>query len=94
MIQFQCDLEWSNQQLFVTYVHQNDIQNVNKIIELFFAVGVCVLTFALFMSARMGIYQEQVYKQYGKHPSEALFYNVSQSHILRLAAYSYGVPNK
>ena len=36
-----------------------------------------MLTFALFMSARMGIYQEQVYAKYGKHPKEALFYNVS-----------------
>ena len=36
-----------------------------------------MLTFALFMSARMGIYQEQVYAKYGKHPGEALFYNVS-----------------
>ena len=36
-----------------------------------------MLTFALFMSARMGIYQEQVYGKYGKHPGEALFYNVS-----------------
>ena len=35
-----------------------------------------MLTFALFMSARMGIYQETVYVKYGKHPSEALFYNV------------------
>ena len=35
-----------------------------------------MLTFALFMSARMGIYQEQVYSKHGKHPSEALFYNV------------------
>ena len=34
------------------------------------------MTFALFMSARMGIYQETVYVKYGKHPSEALFYNV------------------
>jgi len=24
----------------------------------------------------MGIYQETVYVKYGKHPSEALFYNV------------------
>ncbi len=38
-----------------------------------------MLTFALFASARMGIYQEQVYGKYGKHPGEALFYNVSQA---------------
>jgi len=39
-------------------------------------VGIALLTFALFMSAQMGIYQETVYVKYGKHPSEALFYNV------------------
>jgi hypothetical protein len=36
-----------------------------------------MLTFALLMSARMGIFQETLYKQYGKHSKEALFYNVS-----------------
>lgn len=35
-----------------------------------------MLTFALLMSARMGIFQEMLYKQYGKHSKEALFYNV------------------
>lgn len=39
--------------------------------------GIAMLTFALLMSARMGIFQEMVYKQYGKHSKEALFYNVS-----------------
>lgn len=29
------------------------------------------------MSARMGIFQEMLYKQFGKHSKEALFYNVS-----------------
>lgn len=38
--------------------------------------GIAMLTFALFMSARMGIYQETVYAKHGKHPREALFYNV------------------
>lgn len=39
--------------------------------------GIGMLTFALLMSARMGIFQETLYKQYGKHSKEALFYNVS-----------------
>lgn len=39
--------------------------------------GIAMLTFALLMSARMGIFQETLYKQYGKHSKEALFYNVS-----------------
>lgn len=29
------------------------------------------------MSARMGIFQETLYKRFGKHSKEALFYNVS-----------------
>lgn len=37
-----------------------------------------MLTFALLMSARMGIFQETLYKEYGKHSKEALFYNVSR----------------
>lgn len=35
-----------------------------------------MLTVALFVSARMGIYQEVLYKKHGKHPSEALYYTV------------------
>ncbi|XP_072177318.1 UDP-xylose and UDP-N-acetylglucosamine transporter-like [Diadema setosum] len=46
-------------------------------------IGVCMLTFALFMSARMGIFQETLYKKFGKHPIEALFY----SHALPLPAF-------
>ncbi|CAL1595020.1 unnamed protein product [Knipowitschia caucasica] len=38
-------------------------------------IGIAMLTFALLMSARMGIFQETLYKEYGKHPKEALFYN-------------------
>nr|XP_045367141.1 UDP-xylose and UDP-N-acetylglucosamine transporter [Camelus bactrianus] len=40
-------------------------------------LGIGALTFALLMSARMGIFQETLYKQFGKHSKEALFYNVS-----------------
>uniref|UniRef100_A0A8C5N6J2 Solute carrier family 35 member B4 n=1 Tax=Gouania willdenowi TaxID=441366 RepID=A0A8C5N6J2_GOUWI len=40
-------------------------------------IGIAMLTFALLVSARMGIFQEVLYKEYGKHPKEALFYNVS-----------------
>uniref|UniRef100_A0A672N790 Solute carrier family 35 member B4 n=1 Tax=Sinocyclocheilus grahami TaxID=75366 RepID=A0A672N790_SINGR len=38
-------------------------------------LGIAMLTFALLMSARMGIFQETLYKKYGKHSREALFYN-------------------
>ncbi|XP_041058433.1 UDP-xylose and UDP-N-acetylglucosamine transporter isoform X3 [Carcharodon carcharias] len=46
-------------------------------------IGIAMLTFALFMSARMGLFQETLYKRYGKHPKEALFYN----HFLPLPAF-------
>ncbi|CAH0562461.1 unnamed protein product [Brassicogethes aeneus] len=38
------------------------------------AIGIALLTFALLLSARMGIYQESLYTRRGKHPSEALYY--------------------
>ncbi|KAM9495087.1 UDP-xylose and UDP-N-acetylglucosamine transporter [Clarias gariepinus] len=38
-------------------------------------LGIGMLTFALVMSALMGIFQETLYKKYGKHSKEALFYN-------------------
>ena len=44
-----------------------------------------LLTFALFMSARMGIYQEVIYGKYGKHPKEALYY----THALPLPGIRY-----
>jgi hypothetical protein len=44
---------------------------------LFFFTGILLLTVALFVSARMGIYQEVLYGRYGKHPRESLYYTVS-----------------
>uniref|UniRef100_A0A8C2K0B1 Solute carrier family 35 member B4 n=1 Tax=Cyprinus carpio TaxID=7962 RepID=A0A8C2K0B1_CYPCA len=46
-------------------------------------LGIAMLTFALLMSARMGIFQETLYKKYGKHSKEALFYN----HFLPLPGF-------
>lgn len=40
-------------------------------------LGITLLTVALFLSARMGLYQEVLYIRYGKHPKEALYYTVS-----------------
>lgn len=39
-------------------------------------IGIIILTVALFISARMGIYQETLFKQYGKVQREALYYSV------------------
>ncbi|CAG2053229.1 unnamed protein product, partial [Timema podura] len=46
-------------------------------------LGIVLLTVALFVSARMGIYQEVLYAKYGKHPREALFY----THLLPLPGF-------
>jgi len=46
-------------------------------------IGVVLMTLSLFMSARMGIYQESLSLEYGKNPREALFY----SHALPLPGF-------
>lgn len=45
-------------------------------------IGIFLLTGALLLSAGMGIFQEQLYKNHGKHPEEALYYTVSIINIL------------
>jgi len=47
-----------------------------------------MLTVALFLTAGMGIFQERVYKIYGKHPKESLFYNVSLISMMVLHSMS------
>lgn len=47
--------------------------------------GVTLLTVSLFLSARMGIYQEDLFTRYGKHAKEALFY----SHALPLPLFTF-----
>lgn len=44
--------------------------------------GIFLLVTALLISARMGIYQEVLYKRHGKHSREALYVTVSQIQIL------------
>ncbi|KAF2884847.1 hypothetical protein ILUMI_21324 [Ignelater luminosus] len=46
-------------------------------------IGVVLLTGALLLSARMGIYQEYLTGRYGKHPEEALYY----THLLSLPGF-------
>ncbi|NP_001126093.1 nucleotide sugar transporter SLC35B4 [Pongo pygmaeus] len=48
-------------------------------------LGIGALTFALLMSARMGLFQETLYKRFGKHSKEALFYN----HALPLPGFVF-----
>lgn len=42
----------------------------------FLTTGITLLTVALFVSARMGIYQEVLYKKHGKYSHEALYITV------------------
>jgi len=52
-------------------------------------VGIGLLTFALFLSARMGIYQEVIFGKFGKHAKEALFY----THALPLPGFLLLAPD-
>lgn len=52
-------------------------------------VGIFILTSALFLSARMGLFQETLYQKYGKHAWEALFY----THVLPLPLFAFIFPN-
>ncbi|KAM8974839.1 nucleotide sugar transporter SLC35B4 [Pelodytes ibericus] len=56
---------------------------------LWWLLGIAALTFALVVSARMGIFQETLYKEYGKHSKEALFYN----HALPLPGFLLFTPD-
>ncbi|XP_031962486.1 UDP-xylose and UDP-N-acetylglucosamine transporter [Corvus cornix cornix] len=56
---------------------------------LWWLLGIAALTFALLMSARMGIFQETLYQRFGKHSKEALFYN----HALPLPGFLLLAPN-
>lgn len=46
-------------------------------------IGVLILILALFASSLLGIYQERLYKKYGKHPNEALFF----THLIPIPAF-------
>ncbi|XP_063217982.1 UDP-xylose and UDP-N-acetylglucosamine transporter [Bacillus rossius redtenbacheri] len=62
---------------------QEHVKNNEYEVFFWWVVGIILLTVALFVSARMGIYQEVLYGRYGKHPSEALFY----THLLPLPGF-------
>ncbi|CAK9807784.1 UDP-xylose and UDP-N-acetylglucosamine transporter [Anthophora plagiata] len=52
-------------------------------------LGISLLTIALFVSARMGIYQEMLHHKYGKNAREALYY----THLLALPFFLILAPN-
>jgi len=48
-------------------------------------IGIGMLTYSLFGSAVMGVFQEKLFIKFGKHQEETLFY----THILGLAAFGF-----
>lgn len=58
----------------------NQVEESTFSVFFWWTLGISLLTIALFISARMGLYQEVLYKRYGKYPDEALFY----THLLPL----------
>jgi len=63
-------------------VNENDEPSQFSVL-FWWVLGITLLTVALFVSARMGIYQEVLYKTHGKHPQEALYY----THLLPLPGF-------
>ncbi|XP_075216895.1 ER GDP-fucose transporter [Lycorma delicatula] len=80
--------------IICTLISSKDVKKTGPISELiptsevedffWWVVGISLMTVALFISARMGIYQEILYKKHGKHPYEALYY----THLLPLPAFT------
>ena len=50
-------------------------------------LGIALLSTSLILSARMGIYQEQIYAKYGRHHREALFFTVSKFTKLNFSSF-------
>ncbi|XP_072948962.1 UDP-xylose and UDP-N-acetylglucosamine transporter [Epargyreus clarus] len=72
-----------------THVDAAEEERLQFIDWLWWCLGIAILTFALFVSARMGIFQESLYSKYGKHPWEALYY----AHLLPLVLWLPTIPN-
>eukprot|EP00794_Sanderia_malayensis_P006158 gene6158-6865_t len=63
-----------------------EMKSGDSFLDIFWwAVGVFLLVTALFLSARLGIMQEQIALEFGKHPDESLFY----SHALPMPCFIF-----
>lgn len=62
-----------------TQVKKTEAEEDPASVFFWWSLGIALLTIALFVSARMGLYQEVLYKRYGKYPDEALYYTHLQS---------------
>ncbi|XP_045447897.1 UDP-xylose and UDP-N-acetylglucosamine transporter [Melitaea cinxia] len=72
-----------------THADATEEEKLKFIDWLWWCLGIAILTFALFVSARMGIFQESLYSKHGKHPWEALFY----THLIPLVFWIPTAPN-
>lgn len=61
-----------------TLMSKIDAKESGESSTFWWTVGVVLMAISLLLTARMGIFQETLFKKYGKHPEEALFY----SHLL------------
>ena len=69
--------------VIATHASGNAVHAENKKSLLDWSLGVAMMTYCLFGGAVMGVLQEQVYKQFGKHKDELLFY----IHLLGLPGF-------
>ncbi|XP_037946202.1 UDP-xylose and UDP-N-acetylglucosamine transporter [Teleopsis dalmanni] len=73
----------SNVQSTATTPIEDNLEESQFSVFFWWTIGILLLTAALFISAYMGIYQEMLYKRFGKHPYEALYY----THLLPIPAF-------
>jgi len=69
--------------IMFTYASSKQVQEENHILD--WIAGIILLSTSLVLSARMGIYQEQIYSKYGRHHKEALFF----THFLPLPGFLF-----
>ncbi|KAJ7329350.1 hypothetical protein JRQ81_015524 [Phrynocephalus forsythii] len=84
---FTCTFMSAKQVSSMTHAGKEGEENISAF--LWWLLGLAALTFALLMSARMGIFQETLYKKFGKHSKEALYYN----HALPLPGFLLLAPD-
>lgn len=67
--------------LFCTFASRKEAIKDSSITD--WSIGICLLSTSLILSARIGIYQEQIYAKWGRHHREALFF----THFLPLPGF-------
>lgn len=82
-----CTMASANEKSPTKNNESNDtLKNEEEFSDFFWwVIGIIMLTTALVLSACMGLIQEKLYKNHGKHPNEALYYN----HVLTLPMFIF-----